>query len=78
VPTAPSLPFGGGFAVEDLALRQMFFSPPFISPNGGSTSIDNSRTVSVVNPEINPGLSPIEMAQVKEIYSQLKLEESLV
>jgi hypothetical protein len=78
VPTAPSLPFGGGFAVEDLTLRQMFFSPPFISPSGGTTSVDNSRTVEVVNPEINPGLSPLEITQIKEIYSELKLEESLV
>lgn len=79
VPTAPSQPFGvGGFSVEDLTLRQMFFSPPFIAPNGGTTSVDNSRTVEVVNPEINPGLSPVEITQIKEIYSQLRLEESLV
>lgn len=67
----------GAFPLEDLALRQMFFSPPFI-PSAGGTTIDNSRRVEVVQPEVNPGLSEIEIAQVKDLYTKLRLEETLL
>ncbi len=65
------------FSPTDTTLRQMFFSPPFL---GGATSqtTDNSTTVSVINPEVNTGLSPIEIAEIKQIYAQLRLEEMQV
>jgi hypothetical protein len=78
IPIPIRTPESTGFPVEDLALRQMFFSPPYISPGGGETTIDNSRTVEVVNPDVNLELSPVQKAQVKQLYSELRLEESLV
>jgi hypothetical protein len=89
---APPLPGGGvydssifergapgddAFESASISLRQMYFSPPFITRGGDGDTYDNRRTVEVINPEVNTGLSQIEIAQIKEIYVQLRLEETL-
>ena len=67
-----------GFSPTDTTLRQMYFSPPFMAGSGGSRSVDNSKSVTVVNPEVDTGLSPIEIAQIKQLYAEMRLEEQLV
>ena len=72
------LPSDDSFQSASTVLRQMYFSPPFVSGGRGGNTYDNRKTVEVISPDVNTGLSQIEIAQIKELYAQLRLEETLV
>lgn len=73
--TAPAGGLGAfGAGDQTGALGRMFTT----SPGVGSISINNSRNVTVNDPQINTGLTDKEIAQVKEIILRMKLEEDIV
>jgi hypothetical protein len=62
-------PFGAGDQAGGLG--RMFMTGPGI----GSVSVDNSRNVTINDPQVNTGLSDREISQVKEIILRMRLEE---
>ncbi len=60
-------------------LRHLAYDPSY---GGGSrsvtTSIDNSRSVVVQSPQVDPGLTDKQKAEVRELYTRMRLEEGLI
>lgn len=65
-------PFGAGDQAGGLG--RMFMTGPGI----GNISIDNSKSVTVNDPQLNAGLTDKEIGQVKELILRMRLEEELL
>lgn len=66
------------YAKADFVLPKPLYLPPPMSQAAGQNSYDQSRTLNINQPNIDPDLTDRQIGQVRAMYLRMRLEEEIV